>query len=145
MNDLRVVDVCADRPFQPVIAVEAAAVSPICTSHGHTASMLASIDTARVVRGVLADTRSSPVSTTSTSSARAPQAYIQGRTTRRYIVAAPTASAALAAHRPMLLMQAMLGTARGRDIGAKVLNRARPYHDLAGAVDAQIVQRLLRA
>jgi hypothetical protein len=26
----------------------------------------------------------------------------------------------------MLLMQAMLGTARGRDIGAKVLNRARP-------------------
>ena len=107
--------------------------------------MLASIDTARVVRGVLADTRSSPVSTTSTSSARAPQAYIQGRTTRRYIVAAPTASAALAAHRLMLLMQAMLGTARGRDIGAKVLNRARPYHDLAGAVDGQIVQRLLRA
>ena len=45
----------------------------------------------------------------------------------------------------MLLMQAMLGTARGRDIRAKVLNRARPYHDLAGAVDGQIVQRLLRA
>jgi len=42
-------------------------------------------------------------------------------------------------------MQAMLGTARGRDTGAKVLNRARAYHDFAGAVDGQIVQRLLRA
>ena len=37
------------------------------------------------------------------------------------------------------------GRPAGADIRAKVLNRARPYHDLAGAVDGQIVQRLLRA
>ncbi len=34
---------------------------------------------------------------------------------------------------------------RGRTSAGPVLSMPRPYHDFAGAVDGQIVQRLLRA
>ena len=107
--------------------------------------MLASIDTARVVRGVLADTRSSPGEHHVDLVGPCTPGIHPGRTTRRYIVEAPTASAALATPSYVAHAGNAQGTARGRDIGAKVLDRARPYHDLAGAVDGQIVQRLLRA
>src|SRR6476646_2890039 len=103
--------------------------------------MLASIDTARVVRGVLADTRSSPGSTTSFSSARAPQAFIQGHHPSIH---------RRGAHRERRPPSYVAHADDARDgprarYRGEVLDRARPYHDFAGAVDGQIVQRLLRA